>query len=193
MEGFLNPQEILKQLKLKESMVAADFGCGSGGWALPLARILEEGKVYAIDILEESLSALKAKIKLGKIFNIELIKSNVSQTSKLVPESCDLVLMTNLLFECEDKKRVLEEGKRVLKKGGKILVVDWKQAAPLGPKEGRVSAEEVIKIAEEIGLKVEKPSTRAKLGAGPVPHRNEVSGAGEFEAGIYHWGLILVK
>ena len=25
---------------------------------------------------------------------------------------------------------------------------------------------------------IEKPSTRAKLGAGPVPHRNEVSGAG---------------
>jgi len=181
MEGFLNPQEILKQLKLKESMVAADFGCGSGGWALPLAKTLEEGKVYAIDILEESLSALKAKIKLGKIFNIELIKSNVSQTSKLIPESCDLVLMTNLLFECEDKKRVLEEGKRVLKKGAKLLIVDWKLDAPLGPKEDRVSAKEIIKIAEEIGLKVEKPALRS-LGEG-----------GEFEAGIYHWGLILVK
>ena len=28
-----------------------------------------------------------------------------------------------------------------------------------------------------------KPSTRAKLGAGPVPHRNEVSGAGKVEIG----------
>ena len=171
MEGFLNPNEVLEQLKLKESMVAADFGCGSGGWALPLAKELEEGKVYAIDILEESLSALKAKIKLGKIFNIETIKSNVSQTSKLIPESCDLVLMTNLLFECEDKKRVLEEGKRALKKGAKLLIVDWKLDAPLGPKEGRVSAKEVKALSEELNLKVEK----------------------EFEAGIYHWALILVK
>lgn len=171
MEGFLNPNEVLKQLKLKKEMVAADFGCGSGGWALPLAKELKEGKVYAIDILEESLSALKAKIKLGKIFNIELIKSNVSETSKLMAESCDLVLMTNLLFECEDKKRVLEEGKRVLKKVGKILVVDWKQTASLGPKEGRVSAEEVKELSEELNLKVEK----------------------EFEAGICHWALILVK
>jgi len=121
MEGFLNPSEVLKQLKLKKEMVAADFGSGAGGWALPLAKILEEGKVYAIDILEEPLSALKAKIKLGKIFNIELIKSDVNQTSKLTPESCDLVLMTNLLFESEDKKRVLEEGKRVLKKGANFL------------------------------------------------------------------------
>ncbi len=171
MEGFLNPNEVLKQLKLKESMVAVDFGCGSGGWALPLARILEEGKVYAIDILEEPLSDLKAKIKMGKIINIETIKSDVNETSKLTSESCDLVLMTNLLFECEDKKRVLGEGKRALKKGGKILVVDWKLDAPLGPKEGRVSAKEVKALSEELNLKVEK----------------------EFEAGIYHWGLILVK
>ncbi|PIP24588.1 MAG: hypothetical protein COX33_01180, partial [Candidatus Nealsonbacteria bacterium CG23_combo_of_CG06-09_8_20_14_all_36_125] len=50
---FLNPSEVLKQLNLKKNMVAADFGSGSGGWAFPLAKKLEEGKVYAIDILEE--------------------------------------------------------------------------------------------------------------------------------------------
>ena len=48
-------------------MIAADFGCGSGGWAIPLAKKLEEGKVYAIDILEEPLSALRARAKLEKI------------------------------------------------------------------------------------------------------------------------------
>jgi len=37
-------------------------------------------------------------------------------------------------------------------------------------------SEEILKV--ETFLDSEKPSTRAKLGAGPVPHRNEVSGAG---------------
>ena len=171
MEGFLNPTEVLKHLKLKKEMVAADFGSGSGGWAIPLAKKLEEGKIYAIDILEEPLSALKAKIKLEKIFNIEAIKSDVEKTSKLFENSCDLVLMTNLFFQCEDKKKVLEEGKRVLKKGGKILVVDWKLDAPLGPKEDRVSAEEVKETALDLNLRIEK----------------------EFDASPYHWGLILAK
>ena len=171
MEGFLNPTEVLKQLPLRKNMVAADFGSGSGGWAIPLAKILEEGKVYAIDILEEPLSALRAKVKLEKIVNIETIKSDVEKGAKLLKESCDLVLMTNLLFECEDKKIILEEGKRVLKKGAKLLIVDWKKDSPLGPEKGRVSVEEVKKLAEELNLKVEK----------------------EFEAGLYHWGLILVK
>jgi len=180
MDKFLSPSEVLKQLRLQKSMVAADFGCGSGGWVIPLARKLEEGKVYAIDILEEPLSALKSKIKLDKILNIEIVKADVEKSTRLISESCSLVLMTNLLFEAEDIKNILKEGKRVLKKGGKILVVDWKKETPFGPPK-KVSPEEVKKIAEEIGLKLEKPSTRAELGAG------------EFEASAYHWGLILVK
>jgi ubiquinone/menaquinone biosynthesis C-methylase UbiE len=171
MEGFLDPQEVLKQLKLKKEMVAADFGCGSGGWALPLAKKLEEGKIYAIDILEEPLSALRARATLEKIFNIETIRVDVEKRTPLFSNSVDLVLMTDLLFECEDKKIVLEEGKRVLKPGGKILVVDWNLDATIGPEEGRVSPDEVKRIAKDLNLKLEK----------------------EFEAGIYHWGLIVIK
>jgi len=170
MTGFLNPNEVLKNLELDKDMVCADFGCGSGGWAIPLAKKLEEGKVFAIDILDEALSALRAKIKLEKILNIEIVKSDIEKTSRLLKNSCDLVLMTNLLFEVADIKNVLEEGKRVLKAGGKILVVDWKKDAALGPKE-KISPKKVKEIAKELDLELEK----------------------EFEAGIYHYGLIFVK
>jgi len=173
MPGFLNPSEVLKQLKLRKDMIACDFGCGSGGWVIPLAKILEEGKIYGIDILEEPLSALKGRAKLEKIFNIETIQSNVEAKngSKLSDNSCDLVLMTNLLFECDDKKIVLEEGKRVLKPGGKILVVDWIKDNPLTPEIEWVDFGQIKKIAKDLDLKIEK----------------------EFQAGLYHWGLILVK
>ena len=170
MEGFLNPSEVLKNFELRKDMVAADFGCGSGGWVIPLAKKLEDGKVFAIDILDESLSALRAKIKLEKILNIDVLKSDIEKTSRLLSNSCDLILMTNLLFEVADIKKVLEEGKRVLKKGGKILAVDWKKDVPFGPKE-KISPEKVKEIAKEIGLESEK----------------------EFEVSSYHWGLILVK
>ena len=173
MEGFLNPSEVLKQLKLRENMIAADFGCGSGGWAIPLAKKLEEGKVYAIDILEEPLSALRARAKLEKITNIETIKTDVEakEGSTLPESSCDLVLMTNLLFQVDDKKSTLEEGKRILKPGGRILVVDWIKDNPLTKEIEKVSFEEIKKEARELNLKLEK----------------------EFEAGTYHYGLILVK
>jgi len=171
MEGFLNPNEVLNQLKLLGEMIAADFGSGSGGWAIPLAKRLKFGKVYAVDILEEPLSALKSKAEIQKVYNIETINSNVEKGIKLPDLSCDLVLLTNLLFQIEDKKRVLTEAKRVLKKGGKILVVDWLPEALQGPREGRVSPDEVKKIAKNLNLKLEK----------------------EFRTGIYHYGLIFIK
>jgi len=42
-----------------------------------------------------------------------------------------------------------------------------------------------MKLDEQEGKHFEKPSTRAKLGAGLVPHRNKVSGAGEFDYDEY--------
>jgi len=171
MQSFLNPNQILKQLPLRENMTAADFGCGSGGWVIPLAKLLEQGKVYAIDILEEPLSALKAKIGLEKIINVEAMRTDIEKGTRLSSECCDLILMTNLFFQIENKKAVLEEGKRALKKGGKILVVDWLKDNPLTKEIEQVSFEEVKEIAQEIGLKLEK----------------------EFEAGVYHHGLIFAK
>ncbi len=170
MESFLNPNEVLKQLKLREDMIAADFGCGSGGWAIPLAKILKKGKIFAIDILEEPLSALRGKMKIEKVLNIDPLRIDIERGTLLLSQSCDLVLMTNLLFQVEDIKKVLEEGKRVLKEGGEILVVDWKEEVAFGP-EKKILPEEVKKIAQEIDLEIEK----------------------EFGAGLYHWGLILKK
>lgn len=153
-------------------MAVADFGSGSGNWVLPLAKIVEIGKIYAIDVLEEPLSALRAKAKAAKIDNIRTILADVEKRIKEIPEeSLDLILMTNLLFECEDKKKILEDAKSFLKPRGRILIVDWKKEAPLGPKEGRISLSELKEIAFDLNLTIEK----------------------EFEAGIYHYGIILVK
>ena len=171
MADFLNPQEILNKLDLRTAMVAVDFGCGSGGWVIPLAKKLEEGKVYGLDILAEPLSALEGKAKAEKILNIETTIADAEKGTKLLSESCDLVLMTNLLFECDDKTKVLAEGKRVLKPGGKILVVDWIKDNPLTKEIEYVSFDEIKEIAQDLGLKLEK----------------------EFPAGAYHYGVVFSK
>jgi len=172
MVKILNPKEILKRMKLKANMVAADFGSGSGFWSILLAEKLEDGKVIAIDIQAEPLSALKSKARLRKINNIELLKSNIEkpQGSKLLSKSCDVVLMTNFLFQIEDKKTVFFEASRILKDKGKILVVDWKKENSFGPKENTISPED-IKNIKEIPFKVKH----------------------EFEAGPNHWAMILEK
>jgi len=171
MEAFLNPENILKELNLQSSQVAADFGAGSGNWAIPLAQILSDGMVFAVDILEGPLSALNSRAKAVKIPNIQTQLADIQKGTKITADSCDLVLMTNLLFQCQDKKAVLGEGKRVLKAGGKILLIDWKKSTSFGPRDRAVLPEDIKKLSEELGLKVEK----------------------EFEASAYHYGLVLVR
>lgn len=173
MDDFINPNKILNELELQEDMRAADFGCGSGGWVIPLAKRLEDGVVYAIDILEDPLSALKNRIEMEKLPNIKMIQSDIEgrNGSKLTDDSLDLVLLTNLLFQTEDEKAVLTEAKRILRPGGQILIIEWLAASPLGPQEKRVSAERVKQLSTEMNLKLKK----------------------EFTAGACHYGLIFIK
>ncbi|PIR72107.1 MAG: hypothetical protein COU42_02535 [Candidatus Nealsonbacteria bacterium CG10_big_fil_rev_8_21_14_0_10_36_24] len=173
MESFLNPEEVLDELDLRPDMVAAEFGCGSGGFAFPLAKRLEDGLVYAIDIQEAPLSALKSRALLENVVNIRVIRSDLEKPrgSTLTEFSLDLVFIPNVLFQVDNKNAIIKEAKRVLKTGGKIVVIDWKKSATQGPEQGRVLPEEVKKIAEKAGLSFEK----------------------DFEAGKYHYGLIFTK
>lgn len=168
---FLNPDKVIKDLSLKSNMNACDLGCGSGGWVIPLAKQLKEGTVYAIDVLEEALSVLSSKAAAQNLANIKVQKGDIENNPKVRENYFDLVLMTNLLFQIENKSDILDLGKRMLNENGMILIVDWKKDAPVGEKEGRISLQSTKELAEENGLKVEK----------------------EFIAGTFHWGLILKK
>jgi len=172
-ESFLNPGEILNDFELSSDMVAAEFGCGSGGFAIPLAKKLDQGLVYAIDIQESPLSALKSRTLVENMTNIRIIRSDLEKPkgSTLSPDSLDLVFIPNVLFQVKDKSAIISESKRVLKNKGKLVIIDWLLEASQGPEKGRVSPQEVKKMAEDAGFKLEK----------------------EFEAGKYHYGLVFVK
>ena len=172
MANFLDPEEILDQLKLKKDMVAAEFGSGSGGFTIALAKRLTDGLVYALDIQQPPLSALKSRSQIENVWNIRVIRCDLEKPrgSSLSDFSLDLVLVPNVLFQVEDKEAIIQEAERILKKKGRLVVLDWWPKASSGP-EQRVSPEEVEKIAKELDLKVKK----------------------EFEAGLYHYGLIFEK
>ncbi|MFZ3054683.1 MAG: class I SAM-dependent methyltransferase [Minisyncoccales bacterium] len=170
-EGFLNPQQILKNIPLKEDMIACDFGSGSGGWVIPLAQELKVGVVYAIDILEEAISALNSKASAQQLFNIKTIVSDIEKGVKIKDAYFDLILMTNLLFQIDNRDFVMQEAKRILKQNGMILIIDWKKDAPVGSKEGRLSLEEAVLLGDKNGFKKEK----------------------EISSGNFHWGVLLRK
>lgn len=171
---FINPEEILKHLDLSPNMIAADFGCGSGGSTIPLAKKLYDGLIYAFDVQEGPLNASKARMAGEGIKNVKFIRADLEKKngSKLADSSIDIVLIINVLFQAEDKKAILSEAKRILKQKGLLMVVDWIPNSGIeGIAEGRISSDELKKITAGLGFLFKK----------------------QFEAGKYHFGLILEK
>ncbi len=125
MSDFLNPLKVIEKLSLREEMDVVDFGCGSGGWVIPLAKKIKNAKIYAIDILEPALSALKGNAEMERVYNIRTIRCDVERGVELRSESIDLVIASNLFFQVEDKEAVIKEALRVLRREGEMIVVDW--------------------------------------------------------------------
>jgi len=173
MEFFLNPEKILDQLDLHSNMVAADFGCGAGNFSVPLAKRLEKGLVYALDVQTASLSALKGRCLAENINNIKVVRVDLEKPkgSSLQDSLLDLVLVVNILFQSEQKNAIIGEAKRVLKRRGKLVVIDWIPGKARGIMEGAIAPDAVKKMAQEAGLKFEK----------------------EFDAGEFHYCLVFTK
>ena len=172
--GFMNPDKIVEELRIKSGMFVADFGCGAGYFTIPIAKIIKNsGKIYAIDVLSESLENVLSKAKLYNLLNIETVRANIEIVggSKIKNGSLDLVLLANILFQCSDYNSVLTEAKRILKNEGSIVIVDWiPKKVPLGPKyEHCLSEETVKKLSIKNGLKTVK----------------------KIDAGSQHYGMIL--
>lgn len=171
-QSFLDPDDILDQLDLKANMLAAEFGCGSGGFTMPLAKRLDEGLVYAVDILQEPLSVLKSRQLLEGVNNIKIIRGNLEKPegSTIPGHSLDLVVIPNVLFEADDKIAIITEADRVLKDRGVLVIIDWLPQAMQGPEE-RVLPKEVKEMAGKLSLDFKK----------------------EIKAGKYHYGLVFEK
>ncbi len=168
---FTDPEEIIADLPLEKNMAVADFGCGSGSWVLPLAERLEDGVIYAIDIMKEPLSVLRSDLSRKGISNVKVMNENIEKGVSISDERVDLVLMTIFLFQVDDKSRVLEEAERILKPGGLLLITEWAEESSFGKSLEKVSPEKVKELAEEKGFRLEK----------------------EFQSGMHQYGLIFKK
>ncbi|MFA7169237.1 MAG: class I SAM-dependent methyltransferase [Candidatus Paceibacterota bacterium] len=172
--GFMNQDDIIRQIGIKSGMVIADLGCGAGYFTIPMARIMKNtGKVYAVDVLSAALESVMSQAKLYGLLNVEVIRANVEvlEATKIADKKSDLVVLANILFQCSNQDALFVQAKRILAPGGRILVIDWiPNNAALGPKfENCISEETAKKVAIKNGLKVVK----------------------EIKAGITHYGFVL--
>ncbi|MCC5875424.1 MAG: class I SAM-dependent methyltransferase [Candidatus Sumerlaeia bacterium] len=153
--GFFSPGETLRRLGLSEiTGDVVDIGCGYGTFSILAARLVR-GKVYALDIEQEMIDAVKRKATEQTIQNLEPIRCDFMTAGSLIPDaSVDAVLLFNILHT-EDPVSLLREAHRILRTGGMTLVTHWStdKQTPRGPSlEIRPTAEQCAAWAQEAGL-----------------------------------------
>ncbi|MGB9681337.1 MAG: class I SAM-dependent methyltransferase [Minisyncoccia bacterium] len=158
---FLNPQEIVKLFPLKEGMTAVDFGCGSGYFSLAMAQLVKpSGKIIALDIWQPALDALSFRAKLeglSTIIQVKWANLELEKGSGLENESCDLVLVSNILFEIENKEVIIKEAKRILKNNGYLVIIEWyPEKLPSKEMLYPISKEEAMALVEKEGFVIER-------------------------------------
>ena len=138
-----------------------------------MAKKLKKGRVYAMDVQEEKLSALQGRSKIEKIHNIRTVLCDLEEVgaSKIPDNFLDVVLIPNVLFQAENKDGMIEEAVRILKPNGQLLIIDWLASKPFSPKEGSITPDEVKEMADSLDLSFKK----------------------EFAVGDYHYALLFTK
>lgn len=133
-----------------------DFGAGIGFWTIPLAKIVgRNGKVYALSANDDFFNFLEKKISYLGLNNVEVVRFSLEEGNIPVKEKADLVVLANVLHVIRNREEALKRAKKLLNKNGRVLVVDYLRIRTLfgPPIEYRMSEEEVIILAEKVGLR----------------------------------------
>lgn len=156
---FHNAERILTP-HVRPGMVAMDFGCGMGMFAIAMARLVGEGgQVIAVDLQPQMLEVLRrraAKAGVGDRIRTHRCAPDLIQ----LDTPLDFALAFYSAHEVPDLRRTLAEIHGLLRPGGRLLVVEPRGHVPAADFEA------TERLAEAVGLRVQsRPHVRLSRAA----------------------------
>ncbi|HRP58304.1 class I SAM-dependent methyltransferase [Agriterribacter sp.] len=119
----------IAKMNLSPSAVVADIGAGTGYYSFKLSEKVPEGKVYAVEIQDEMIAALKERKAVLRNRNVEIIKGS-PMSPNLPDRSADLIVMVDVYHELEYPHEMLQSIKKALKKDGRLLLIEYRGEDP---------------------------------------------------------------
>jgi len=173
---FADPAGNISQFGIGEGKYVADLGAGSGHYSIAAAKAVgSTGRVYAVEVQKDLLERVKSLATQEGLGNVEVLWGDieVSGGTKLRDRSVDIAILSNILFQLEDKPGCAKEVSRILKPKGRVLIVDWDGSyGGLGPSQESVyKAADARALFENLGYVYES----------------------EIKAGEHHYGFSMSK
>jgi ubiquinone/menaquinone biosynthesis C-methylase UbiE len=127
------PGIVLDAIKLKPGDAVADIGSGTGYFSWRIAqRIGDKGTVYGVEIQQEMLDLMAARMAERKIANVKGILGTVTDP-KLPAAGIDLVIMVDVYHEFDHPFEMMVNICKALKPGGRVVFVEYRGEDPTVP------------------------------------------------------------
>ena len=119
------PQRVVQALDLQPTDVVADIGAGTGYFTFRLSQHVPEGKVLAVDIQQEMLDRIQARMMADSVDNVELILGTVEDPN-LPPASIDEAVIVVSYHEFSHPHEMMTHIVAALKPGGRLVLVEYR-------------------------------------------------------------------
>lgn len=153
--AWQKPDEVVAALGLKGGETVVDLGAGTGYFSVVLSKAVgPTGKVYALDVDDELLAYLRARLEKEKIGNI-IARRVPADDPQLAAQSVDVVFLCNVYHHLSGRGDYLKKLAAALKPGGRIAIVDYHKRADVtagAPLEDRIAQERVIEELRDAGF-----------------------------------------
>jgi ubiquinone/menaquinone biosynthesis C-methylase UbiE len=109
----------------KSGDVIADVGAGEGNYAFAaLTHVGATGKVYATELDEKKLAALKQEAASRRFKNLEVLDAHEKDTN-LPPACCDVIFLRRVYHHLTAPTEMDASLLRSLKPTGKLVIIDF--------------------------------------------------------------------
>lgn len=155
-----DPEGVVRALGVRPGMTVLDLCCGDGYFTAALAKQVENGEVFGLDLDEQMLAA--AESECAELKNCTFLQGDAMDLHRLLPEPVDYCLMANTFHGVPNPIALAREVARILKPRGIFAIVNWharpREETPVlgqarGPRtELRMTPEQVRTVVEPAGF-----------------------------------------
>ncbi len=152
-----NTTKLLENMNILATDNIADIGAGSGYHVFKMAKITTKGTIYAVDIQNEMLAALKEKKVNGKFKNVILVKGS-EKSVNLAPDSVDKVLIVDVYHEMSFPYETMLSIKNAMRNNGKLFLIEYRGEDAKVPikKLHKMTEKQAVKELKGLGSTLEK-------------------------------------
>jgi ubiquinone/menaquinone biosynthesis C-methylase UbiE len=133
-DRWQQPEKVVQALRLRQGMVVADLGAGTGYFSRHLASAVgPRGSVLAVDTEPNMVVQLRTRAEQELTSNVIPILAS-RDNPRLPTGSVDVVLVVDTYHHIDDRVTYFRTLRHALRRGGRVAVVEWQhRELPVGP------------------------------------------------------------